>query len=291
MLTSVRGAFAATLVSGIALSAAPALANENVSEGEFDLATLEAAADVEIDVSEIAPAQEPLAENTVSKVGGDSGITLSGNVALVTEYRFRGVDLSGGEIAIQGGVDLAHDSGFYAGTWASSLDEDTVGYGSTEVDVYAGFGGNLAEGVSFDIGGIVYMYPDAGAGDFDYYEFYGSVGFGFGPAEATVGVAYAPGQDSLDFGAGNDNFYVYTDLAAGIPDSPVSITAHLGYTDGVLTFTEDGKAFDWSIGLDVAVAGPVSIGVSYVGVEGATPLAGDYNFTDDAVVFTLSASI
>ena len=291
MLTSVRGAFAATLVSGIALSAAPALANENVSEGEFDLATLEAAADVEIDVNEIAPAQEPLAENTVSKVGGDSGITLSGNVALVTEYRFRGVDLSGGEIAIQGGVDLAHDSGFYAGTWASSLDEDTVGYGSTEVDVYAGFGGNLAEGVSFDIGGIVYMYPDAGAGDFDYYEFYGSVGFGFGPAEATVGVAYAPGQDSLDFGAGNDNFYVYTDLAAGIPDSPVSITAHLGYTDGVLTFTEDGKAFDWSIGLDVAVAGPVSIGVSYVGVEGATPLAGDYNFTDDAVVFTLSASI
>ena len=86
-------------------------------------------------LNEIAPAQEPLAENTVSKVGGDSGITLSGNVALVTEYRFRGVDLSGGEIAIQGGVDLAHDSGFYAGTWASSLDEDTIGYGSTEVDV------------------------------------------------------------------------------------------------------------------------------------------------------------
>lgn len=287
MLTSVRGAFAATLVSGIALSAAPALANENVSEGEFDLATLEAAADVEIDVSEIAPAQEPLAENTVSKVGGDSGITLSGNVALVTEYRFRGVDLSGGEIAIQGGVDLAYDSGFYAGTWASSLDEDTVGYGSTEVDFYAGFGGNLAEGVSFDIGGIVYMYPDAGAGDFDYYEFYGSVGFGFGPAEATVGVAYAPDQDSL---GDSDNFYIYTDLAAGIPDTPISLTAHLGYTDGFLTFTDDGKAFDWSIGLDVAVGGPVSIGVSYVGAEGDIP-AGAYDYTDDAVVFTLSASI
>ena len=287
MLTSVRGAFTATLVSGLALSAAPALANENFSDGEFDLATLEAAADVDIDVSEIAPAKEPVADKTVNKVGGDNGITLSGNVALVTEYRFRGVDLSGGEIAIQGGVDLAHESGFYAGTWASSLDEDTVGYGSTEVDVYAGFGGDLAEGVSFDIGGIVYMYPDAGAGDFDYYEFYGSVGFGFGPAEATVGVAYAPDQDSL---GDTDNFYIYTDLAAGIPDTPISLTAHLGYTDGFLTFTNDGKAFDWSLGLDVAVGGPVSIGVSYVGVEGDIP-AGAYDFTDDAVVFTLSASI
>ena len=287
MLTSVRGAFTATLVSGLALSAAPALANEHAVEGEFDLATLEAAADVDIDVSEIAPVREPVAEKTVNKVGGDNGITLSGNVALVTEYRFRGVDLSGGEIAIQGGVDLAHDSGFYAGTWASSLDEDTFGYGSTEVDVYGGWGGSLAEGVSFDVGGIVYMYPDAGAGDFDYYEFYSSVGFAFGPGEATVGVAYAPDQDSL---GGSDNFYIYTDLSAGIPETPVSVTAHLGYTDGFLTFTNDGKAFDWSIGLDVAVGGPVSIGVSYVGVEGDIP-AGAYDFTDDAVVFTLSASI
>ena len=287
MLTSVRGAFAATIVSGLALSAAPALANETLTDGEFDLATLEAAADVEIDAGAIAPVREPIAENTVSKVGGDNGITLSGNAALVTEYRFRGVDLSGGEIAIQGGVDLAHESGFYAGTWGSSLDEDTVGYGSTEVDVYAGFGGSLAEGVSFDIGGIVYMYPDAGAGDFDYYEFYGSVGFGFGPAEATVGVAYAPDQDSL---GSTDNFYIYTDLSAGIPETPISVTAHLGYTDGFLTFTNDGKAFDWSIGLDVAVGGPVSIGVAYVGAEGDIP-AGAYDFTDDAVVFTLSASI
>ena len=287
MLTSVRGAFAATIVSGLALSAAPALANETLTDGEFDLATLEAAADVEIDAGAIAPVREPIAENTVSKVGGDNGITLSGNAALVTEYRFRGVDLSGGEIAIQGGVDLAHESGFYAGTWGSSLDEDTVGYGSTEVDVYAGFGGSLAEGVSFDIGGIVYMYPDAGAGDFDYYEFYGSIGFGFGPAEATVGVAYAPDQDSL---GSTDNFYIYTDLSAGIPETPISVTAHLGYTDGFLTFTNDGKAFDWSIGLDVAVGGPVSIGVAYVGAEGDIP-AGAYDFTDDAVVFTLSASI
>ena len=85
MLTSVRGAFTAILVSGLALSAVPALANENAAESEFDLATLEAAADVDVDVSEIAPVKEPVAEKTASKVGGDSGITLSGNVALASD--------------------------------------------------------------------------------------------------------------------------------------------------------------------------------------------------------------
>ena len=54
-------------------------------------------------------------------------ITISANVAIASEYRFRGVDLSGGEIAVQGGFDLATNSGFYVGTWASSLDETTVG--------------------------------------------------------------------------------------------------------------------------------------------------------------------
>ena len=119
-------------------------------------------------------------------------ITISGNVALTSEYRFRGVDLSGGEIAIQGGFDLATNSGFYVGTWASSLDETTVGYGSTELDVYGGWSGEFASGLSADVGVIGYLYPDAGPGDFDYIEVYGSVGFALGPAEATVGVAYAP---------------------------------------------------------------------------------------------------
>ena len=215
-------------------------------------------------------------------------ISVSANVAITSEYRFRGVDLSGGEMAIQGGFDVGHESGIYVGTWASSLDEDTVGFGSTELDIYAGWGGDLAEGISADVGVIMYLYPDAAAavGPTDYTEFYGSVGFGFGPAEATVGVAYAPDQASL---GDTDNFYVYTDLGFGIPDTPVSLTAHVGYTDGFLTFTDDGKAFDWSIGAEAAIYGPLTLGVAYTGAEGDIP-AGAYNFTDDALVLTLSAS-
>lgn len=291
MLTSIRGLAAASFATGLVLSATPALAGTSASEKEFDLATIEAAADVTVDLADLEIAMPEVDAAKASKMAGESGIEVSGNVALVSEYRFRGVDLSGGEIAIQGGIDLSHSSGFYMGTWASSLDEDTVGYGSTEVDVYGGWGGDLTEGLSVDVGVIAYLYPDAkpfladDPNDFDYIEFYGSLGFAFGPAEATVGVAYAPDQDSL---GSTDNFYIYTDLGVGVPGTPLTLTGHLGYTDGFLTFTDDGKAFDWSIGAEAAVYGPVSIGVAYVGVEGA---AGTGVFTDDAIVFTLSASI
>ncbi len=219
---------------------------------------------------------------------GGIGVEVSANVAMVSEYRFRGVDLSGGEFAIQGGVDVGLPAGFYVGTWASSLDEQTVGYGSTELDVYGGWAGEFGN-VSTDVGVIAYIYPDAGAGDFDYVEFYGSVGVGLGPADVTLGVAYAPDQDSL---GGTDNFYLYADAGIGIPGTPVSLSGHVGYTDGFLTFTTDGEAIDWSLGAAVAVPGtPLELGVAYIGVEGDALIDPAGTFTDDAVVFTLSASI
>jgi uncharacterized protein (TIGR02001 family) len=276
----------ATFSAGLALSATPALAETNETTSEQVGPTLER------EVEEIAP-------EAASYAAGESGFEFSANVAMVSEYRFRGVDLSGGDIAVQGGVDLAHESGFYIGTWGSSLDEDTVGYGHTEIDVYAGFGGSISDAVSFDLGVLAYLYPNAGPGDFDYVELYGSLGFNLGPAEATVGVAYAPDQDSL---GDTDNLYLYTDLGIGIPETPLTVTGHLGYTDGFLTFTDDGKAWDWSIGIEAAVSGPVSVGIAYVGAEGDPALLDDggtpdilnddfiYDFTDDAVVFTVSAS-
>lgn len=254
MLTSSRG-LAASLALASCLVSAPALAQT------------------------VNPADE-VAEDT------SGPITISANVAIASEYRFRGVDLSGGEIAVQGGFDLATDSGFYVGTWASSLDETTVGFGSTELDIYGGWSGEFASGLAADVGVIGYLYPDAGPGDFDYIEIYGSLGFSFGPAEATVGVAYAPEQDSL---GGTDNFYVYTDLGVGIPGTPISLTGHVGYTDGFLTFTNDSKAFDWSIGAEAEIYGPLSLSAAYVGAEGDIP-PGAYDFVDDAFVVTLSAS-
>lgn len=216
----------------------------------------------------------------------ESDVSVSANAAIVSEYRFRGVDLSGGDMAIQGGIDVGHSSGLYVGAWGSSLDEDTVGFGHTEIDIYGGFSTDVSDSVSVDVGVIAYLYPNAGPGDFDYFEGYASVGFGFGPADLSVGVAYAPEQDSL---GDDDNLYMFGDLGVGIPETPISLSGHLGYTDGFLTFTNNSQAWDWSVGLDVALGENLSVGGAYVDVEGDIP-AGNYDFTDDAFVFTLAAS-
>ncbi len=47
-------------------------------------------------------------------------IEISGNVALTTDYRFRGISQSDEEAAVQGGFDVAFEPGFYVGTWGSS---------------------------------------------------------------------------------------------------------------------------------------------------------------------------
>ncbi len=214
-------------------------------------------------------------------------VTVSANVALTTDYRFRGVSLSGGDMAVQGGFDVGHESGFYVGTWASSI-EGGDAYGELELDLYGGWSGALSDGVSVDVGLLYYMYPSDSLGaDVDYFEPYASVGFAMGPAEATVGAAYAWEQDSL---GGEDNLYIYTDLGVALPSTPVSLSAHLGYTDGVLAppllaGDADDSGLDWSLGASVAT-GPLELGIAYIGVEGPS-IDG---FTDDTIVATLSAS-
>src|ERR1700755_3440562 len=84
-------------------------------------------------------------------------VTITGNVALATDYAFRGISQTSQNPAIQGGFDAAFgSSGFYAGTWGSNV---AFG-GSLELDVYAGWKTTLGP-VGLDIGVIDYLYPGA----------------------------------------------------------------------------------------------------------------------------------
>jgi len=84
---------------------------------------------------------------------------LTGNAGFVSEYLFRGVPQTDGDAAAQGGLDLGFDSGFYLGTWGSSVNGDTSG---VEVDLYGGWGGESGD-FSYGIGGTYYTYTN----DFD----------------------------------------------------------------------------------------------------------------------------
>ncbi|MAI89765.1 TorF family putative porin, partial [Ponticaulis sp.] len=85
-------------------------------------------------------------------------VSVSGNVAIGTEYVWRGVTQSNGDMAISGGFDLEAGN-FYAGTWVSNVDFEDSSDTNIEWDFYAGFTGDLTDTVAFDLGLIYYAYP------------------------------------------------------------------------------------------------------------------------------------
>lgn len=176
--------------------------------------------------------------------------TISGGVAVVSDYRFRGVSLSDKDFAVQPTLTVSHESGFYVGVWGSNVAENAGD--DFEVDLYAGFAGG--EAVTWDLGVTYYMYP--GVSSANYAEIIGKMGTTVGPATVGATLAYAPSQD----GTGNtDNIYVGTNAVVALPNSPISITGSVGFEDGA--FGDD--KIDWSLGLTAEVQG-FTLGASYV---------------------------
>ncbi len=94
--------------------------------------------------------------------------TLGYNVAVVTDYRFRGLSQTTLKPALQLGVDFAHKSGFYLGAFGSNVswvkDFNQATKGSYEVDLYGGVKGNITSDIGFDVGLIAYVYPNNNSG-------------------------------------------------------------------------------------------------------------------------------
>lgn len=178
-------------------------------------------------------------------------LSLSANVALVSDYRFRGISFSDKDIALQGGFDIETKSGLYAGAWASSI--DSFAGSETEVDLYAGYGGALGD-LAYDLGLLAYTYP--GSSGTLYLEGYGSLSGTMQKVEWTAGAAYAFSQDNL---GDQDNIYLYLDGGMPLGVGGLALAGHFGYEDGAFG---DGK-LDWSLGVSVPVK-DFTLDVSYI---------------------------
>lgn len=89
-----------------------------------------------------------------------AGFEASANVGLVSNYMWRGTSQTRNDVALQGGVDLTHSSGFYAGTWISNVDFALAPGADTEQDFYVGYGFTLGD-VAFDLKRTEYHYASA----------------------------------------------------------------------------------------------------------------------------------
>ena len=178
--------------------------------------------------------------------------TLSFNVGVVSDYRFRSVAQTSFKPALQGGIDFAHTSGVYVGAWASNVSwiKDYVGAtdGTTEIDLYGGYKGEIAKDFTFDIGVITYQYPGNTADkvlvNANTTEFYGALTYGIVTAKYS--------QSTGNFIANpNSSGSSYFELAAAFDlGGGFSLTSHVGrqtipnngtgdYTDFSLTLGKD----------------------------------------------------
>jgi len=120
---------------------------------------------------------------------------LTANVGVTSSYVWRGVAQSNDRSAVSGGIDYAHASGAYVGTWVSNLDG-----GQYEQDIYGGYGFSAGP-VDLDVGYIKYTYP-VGTDQLDFDELYVNAGFDmFSAGLALTTNTEAGGQDS--------NVYMY----------------------------------------------------------------------------------
>ncbi|WP_017444121.1 TorF family putative porin [Gayadomonas joobiniege] len=179
---------------------------------------------------------------STSALAGD----VSANVAATSNYLWRGQEQTGGDAAISGGIDYADESGFYAGTWVSNASwADEMTY---EMDFYAGFGGDLSEGVSYDVGYVYYAYPDASSeSDSDFSEIYGSVSMeGFTLGVAVLATSAADG-DGTDFG---DSLYISADYGFAVGSNGTEVTLHAGHYSGDFVGDDDIIDFGVSVSKD-----------------------------------------
>lgn len=222
-------------------------------------------------------------------------ITVSGNVAIVSEYRFRGISQSDGDLAIQGGLTVSHKSGFYLSTWASNLGGfGTYGGANMELDLIGGYKHSFGK-ATVDGGLLWYVYP--GTSGHNYAEPYLNVSAPVGPVSVKVGANYAPKQREI---GNEDSLYVYGEASVTIPHTPVTLLSHFGHTDGrgAAPAGPTGHYDDWSLGAAYSWK-MLTLNVSYVDTDirradadafytsGSTP---GHKIADGAVVASLTAS-
>ena len=217
------------------------------------------------------------------------GAEVSGNIALTTDYKFRGISQSDSAPSVQGGFDIAFDNGAYIGTWGAAVDFDcaidTCGglNGGIELDYYAGFASDISDSISFDIGYIYYDYPQDEGLLGDYGEIYGSLSFGdFG-----IGMNYSDEY----WGETGKFTYTYATYSMALSES-VALDLLVGSGDYDEAGYLDGATehMNWSVALSTS-AGGLDFAITYEDTDLDKEDAYGYDWADAALILSIGKSL
>ncbi|MFT7003421.1 MAG: hypothetical protein ACJAWW_000768 [Sulfurimonas sp.] len=206
-------------------------------------------------------------------------VEVSANVAMTSNYVWRGMTQTSNSPAVQGGFDLGYE-GFYLGTWGSNIDfgDDRA---SLEADLYLGYA-NEVEKFSYDVGIIQFMYPNE-TDKYNFAEAYISLGYDFDVV--AVGAAYYQGIDTDvdDWEPGNA-----WEVSLSVPlPMDISLDGTYGNYDDSMTSSSD----DNTLGNYYSVSASKSFDkydftLAYTGMDYEDEATDD----QDNVVFTVGTS-
>jgi uncharacterized protein (TIGR02001 family) len=212
---------------------------------------------------------------------------VTGNMSIVSDYRFRGISQTYTGPAIQGGVDYAHASGLYLGNWNSNVSSILFAGGSgIEMDFYGGWKKSFGD-FGLDLGSIYYHYPYAefnvntgsagGSSKFENWELYIGGSWKWISAKLNYAIDNYFGLDNVQ---ANEGFFVnkntgaflgahgdskgtyYLDITATYPvNEKLSVIGHFGSLK-VKNYS-DLDYDDWKLGATYDLNGWV-FGASYV---------------------------
>ena len=199
-----------------------------------------------------------------------SAIELSGDITITSDYAFRGISQTEEAPALQGGLSLTDESGFYLSVWGSNV--DFLAEGTLELDVMLGWSGDINDDWSTDVGIMRYGYPNTEIDGSNFWELYGSLSY----KDLTFGLAY-----SDDYYANSGNFfYIYAGYSYALMDN-LSLDLHIGQNE-----YDDSSAsyLDWSVGVSTEVLG-AGISLAYVDTD-----KDDSYLADSRVILSISKS-
>lgn len=209
---------------------------------------------------------------------------LSIDVEAVSDYRFRGVSLSGGEPAVQAGALIELDSGVFASIWVSTLSG-----GDLELQPGVGYSADIADKLNLEVGISYNVYPAEPSQN--YYEAAAALSYSFAGLTPTIAVEYAPKQAHLRDEAGlkQDNLYGYLALDISLPRTPVTLAGQIGYETGLFDTRANGGKWDWLIGARAQTKW-LNFGIIYVDSNGRVLGRRGRDLADKTVVASIGRS-
>ena len=202
-----------------------------------------------------------------------SAWTQSGNLAITSNYIWRGVSQNDNKVALQGGFDVAHTSGLSAGVWASNIQQKTSAQDANlELDIYANYGFKVSN-IDLSVGYIAYIYQGISANNFSEL----NIAATYAGVTAKVSKEIANGNGNSGTGFSDFGYYYELGYTYSVPAiKGLDVGLHYGWAD---KNGASSKAEDYSVSFTYPVAGFAAT-VAFNNVPGQTGVEHDlYSLT------------